>query len=100
MRMSLEDFRMSNVQDVMKKMRVTQSLIALAGCTAAFNIEFHRRIQEIGVAICEEAGVERGSDAAMHISGEGELGPKAQKAFDEFTSWFDQSSAPQQSTDQ
>ncbi len=80
---------MPTIKDFEDEFNTIQTVTTMFGCTEAFNTERLRRVQEIGKAICEEAGVEWGSAEAMDIPPETPLGSKAQALFADFCSWYD-----------
>lgn len=79
---------MYTVKHIIELVNSIEVTSALFGSTDDFSVEWHRRIQDIGKAICEERGIEYRSAAAPCIPFETKLGEKSSQQFSQLQDWL------------
>ena len=79
---------MSQLKDVLDVQSTVTSMVALMGCTLEFAKEWHERCQALGKAVCDEQGVEYGTEEATRIPHETPLGLNSQRRFESLGFWL------------
>lgn len=74
-------------KEIIEKLKEVETIRGLVGATAEFNRTYDEKVQEIGLAICEETGLSK--EEAAKLSPDTELSSqKLTETFDNFCIWF------------